>query len=345
MINLFHPFISEESKRSVQHVLDGKNIAQGVLVDSLETEWEWKYGTKYNVAVNSGTSALHLAYILAGIQEDDEVITPVLTCTATNIPLLYLKAKPVFADIDPTSLTIDPKDVEAKITKKTKAIVFVHFGGNNKNLAEIMLLANKYNLKVIEDAAQAIIPQKFGLADYTCVSFQAIKTLTAGDGGMLIVKNNADYEKAKRLRWFGIDRPRKQVEGDVDVWEIGYKYHMNDISAAILLGNLHEVDELIAHRKMILDGYSKGIPIIPNTIWLAITFVKNSKETSEKLLKLGVETGMHHYRNDKYSIFKKFAGYYPNMDSVDNKYLLLPLHSKVEKEDVHKICEKLRQVQ
>lgn len=344
MIPLFYPHISKESKELVNQVLNGKQIGQGPLVDLLEKEYGEKYGFNYCLTVNSGTSALHLAYVLAGIGEGDEVITPVLTCTATNIPLLHMKAKPVFADIDSLSLNIDPKDVLKKITPKTKAIVFVHFGGNNKNLDEILEIANTHGLKVIEDAAQAAEPGRFGFGDFTCVSFQAIKTITGGDGGMLIVKNNQHYQRAKKLRWFGIDRELKSTAGNVDIAEPGFKYHMNDITAAIVLGNLHDVDLNIAHRKQLLNEYEKRTFIVEGTIWLAITFVRDREQFMKFLKDHEIETGIHHYRNDKYTIFKQYKNECPNMDAIENQYVLLPLNYFVSARQVERICSLIRQV-
>lgn len=208
MLKLFKPFISEESKVNVLRVLNTDFIAEGEEVKLFEQELEDKLGKKC-LTVSSGTAALELAYELAGIEEGDEVIVPILTCTATNLPLLHRKAKIVFADIS-RDLNIDVEDVKKKISSRTRAIVFVNFGGNSRGLAELVELCNARNIKLIEDAAQAIGADYWGQADFTAVSLQAIKTITSGDGGLLICRSSQDYEKAKRLRWFGIDRDAKQ---------------------------------------------------------------------------------------------------------------------------------------
>jgi dTDP-4-amino-4,6-dideoxygalactose transaminase len=250
MIKLFTPFVSEHAIQNAEQVLRSGFLAEGNEVKQFEHEFSNKFQVQNVVALNSGTSALELAYELAGIGEGDEVITPVLTCTATNLPLVRRKARIVFADID-YDLNINVEDVKRKITSRTKAIVFVHFGGNNRGLAELL----EIGLPIIEDAAQAIGSDYWGHGDFTAVSFQAIKTLTTGDGGALICKRTEDYDKARRLRWFGYDREAKQRLGDADLIEAGYKYHMNDISASIGRGNLAHIDEVLEHKKRLAEVY------------------------------------------------------------------------------------------
>lgn len=205
MIKLFKPYISPEAIKGVQRVFKSGQLAEGIEVKLFEEELEKVLHKKHIVALNSGTSALELAYELAGITKGSEVIVPVLTCTATNLPLIRRGAKIVFADIC-DDLNINIKDVKKKITKRTKAIVFVHFGGNNRGLAELLRLCKDESITLIEDAAQSIGSNFWGKADFTCVSLQAIKTITSGDGGLLLCRKEQDYKTAKKLRWFGYDR-------------------------------------------------------------------------------------------------------------------------------------------
>lgn len=330
-MKLFKPYISWRAIYYVVKTLLGTQLAEGPIVKKFEKEFGEKFGLKNVVAVNSGSSALELAYELAGIKAGDEVITPVLTCTATNLPLVRMGAKIVFADIN-QDLNINIEDVKRKITKKTKAIVFVHFGGNNRGLEEIVRLGRDKNIKIIEDAAQSVGSSKFGVADFCAVSLQAIKTLTSGDGGFLITKSKKDYQKAKRLRWFGYDRDEKQKKGDTDLKEAGYKYHMSDITASIGLGNLRSIDKVIAHRKKLANFYNKhrGFACHP---WLCIYYgqVPDSIPHSQ-----------HHYRNDKYSIFKKFKTKCPVMDSIENKWTLIPYHYGISLKDAKKIVYEIK---
>lgn len=339
MLKLFKTYVNDKARENVQRVLLSDQLAEGPEVKAFEKEFEEKFHVKNVVAVNSGTSALELAYELAGIGEGDEVITPVLTCTATNLPLIHRKATIVFADVG-YDLNIDVEDVKRKITERTKCIVFVHFGGNNRGLAELVEICNSRNIILVEDAAQAVGSDYWGKAHFTAVSLQAIKTLTSGDGGFLICRDNTSYPKAKKLRWFGYDREEKQAKGDTDLVEAGYKYHMNDISAAIGRGNLEDIDILIAHRKALGDVYK--LYGLFTHVWLAGGFTDDYSALHKELYDAGYEMGQHHYRNDKYTVFggkKEFKV----MDEIEHKYFFLPLHHGVSIEDANnigKICQK-----
>lgn len=339
MIKLFKPYISQQAIDNVVRILNSDQIAEGLEVKQFEDEFAQKFGLKNVVALNSGTSALELAYELAGVGEGDEVITPVLTCTATNIPLVRRGAKIVFADID-YDLNINIEHVKRKITDKTKAIVFVHFGGNNRGLADLLTICRERGITLIEDAAQAVGSAFWGQADFTCVSLQAIKTLTSGDGGFLVCKRDEDYQKAKRLRWFGYDREEKQKKGDTDLTEAGYKYHMNNVSAAIGRGNLSEIDSILAHRKALGDIYR--LHGLFAHVWLAGGLTNDYTGLQKALNDIGVEIGQHHYRNDKYTLFgglQKFSV----MDELEGKYFFVPNHYSVTLEmadKIGKICKK-----
>ena len=330
MLKLFKPYISTESRLMVDTVLRSDFIAEGEEVKLFEQELEEKLGKKNILTVNSGTSALELAFELAGIEEGDEVITPILTCTATNLPLLHKGAKIVFADID-YDLNINIEDVKKKVNERTKCIVFVHFGGNNRGLAELVEFCNSRNIILVEDAAQAIGSDYWGKADFTCVSLQAIKTLTSGDGGLLMCRSSEDHARAKRLRWFGIDRDDRER----DVTEAGYKYHMNNITAAIGRGNLLHLDELVAHRKKIGAIY-KSYGLVPH-IWMTTGLTKHYKDLQKILEGKGYECDQHHYRNDKYAVFGGRVTTCPIMDLLENKYFFVPLHHGVTEEDAHNI--------
>jgi dTDP-4-amino-4,6-dideoxygalactose transaminase len=333
-MKLFKPYVSWRARLYALRVLLSDQLAEGSWVKQFEYEFGKRFGLSNVLALNSGTSALELAYELAGIGEGDEVITPVLTCTATNLPLIHRHARIVFADVD-YDLNINIEDVKKKITPRTKAIVFVHFGGNNRGLEELLRLCKDSGITLIEDAAQAVGSDYWGKADFCAVSLQAIKTLTAGDGGFLITKRREDYEKGKRLRWFGYDREEKQKKGDTDLVEAGYKYHMNNISAAIGLGNLRSIDKVIAHRKKLMAiyqsyGFSPGI-------WMTTGLTPLYSIMKDSYARMGVEIGQHHYRNDKYTIFKQFKSPCPVMDEIEHNYFFVPMHHKVSEKLAHKI--------
>lgn len=334
---LFRPYMSWRARFYALKVLMGTMIGEGPVVKKFEEEFSKKFQVPMGVAVNSGTSALELAYYMAGITKGDEVITTILTCTATNIPLLHLGAKIVFADIDP-DLNVDVADVKRKITSKTKAIIFVHFGGNNRGLMELLQLAQENKITLIEDAAQAVGSSYWGRADFAAVSFQAIKSLTTVDGGMLICKRDEDCYRAKCLRWYGYDRTLKHKNGDTDLTEAGWKYHMNDVTAAIGLGNLRAFDKTFKHRQKLSSIYAQyGIDC---HAWLAIGMLKLSTSMPAFRMQMsaaGVEVGQHHFRNDKYTIFKEFKTHLPMMDDLENAYVFLPYHTGVSKREAHRI--------
>ncbi len=334
-IKLFQPHVSWRALWEVNKVLfKGKQLAEGPYVKQFEKEFASKFNLSNVVAVNSGTSALELAYSIADISHGDEVITSVLTCTATNIPLVRLGAKIVFADID-YDLNISIADVRRKLTKRTKAVVFVHFGGNNRGLSELVTLCRDRGIILIEDAAQAVGSPVWGKGDFCAVSLQAIKTLTSGDGGFLVCKRKADYEKAKRLRWFGYDRERKHAQGDIDLKEAGYKYHMNDISAAIGLGNLRSIDRVLAHRRRLAQIY-ESYGLMPMT-WLTAGLTRNYEGLKALFKKNGIEIGQHHYRNDKYTLFGGKRLKLPVMDELEFGYFFVPYHFGVTERQAHKI--------
>lgn len=359
-VPLFYPHVGQGAIAEATETLSGRWIGQGPKVDQFEDEIKHKFlGDSSALAVGSGTDALHLAYILAGVESGDEVITTVFTCTATNIPLLYIGATAVFADIDPETLNIDVSDIEKRITSKTKAISCVDYGGIPCDYEALNNLCKKYNLKLISDAAHSIGAKykgKFAAewADFTIFSFQAIKTLTMGDGGLLVIKDKSLLEKGKRLRWFGIDRSAKQ--GGIwenDIVEVGFKYQMNDIAAGIGLAGLREIDAVIEHRSGLLTEYISKLTTPRcsilgkastedyfNPAWL-VTIVVDSDRVGlmAKLRSHNIESAQCHYRNDRYSIFGNRRSDLPQMDSIEDNYLVLPNHTAVKVDDVHRICD------
>jgi len=339
-MTVFSTYVNWRSIVNVVRVLRSGYIAEGPEVKKFEIEFTKRFGFQNAIALNSGTSALELAYELAGINEGDEVITPVFPFVGTNIPLARRKAKIVFADID-RDLNINIEDVKRKITPQTKALVFVSFAGNNRGLKEMRALADEHKIPLIEDAAQALGSDGWGIGDFICVSLQAIKTLTSGDGGFLIVKDARLVEKARRLRWFGFDREARHKYEDSDITEAGYKYHMNDITAAIGRGNLTVIDKIIAHRKRLIQAYREG-GVKDAHIWLPIVFTNKRTELRAFLKESGIDSSIHHFRSDKYTLFGGHQKL-PNMDELEHTFLLLPLHMKISVADVRYITGKIKE--
>jgi len=342
-IRLRQTVVSHLAGEAVARVLAGGYLAEGEEVRFFEEEFSKHFNKKNCVAVNSGTSALELAYELVGIKAGDEVIVPVLTFVGANLPLVRRRAKVVFADIAENNFNLSASDVEKKITPATKAIIFVHFAGNNAGLDEILALGEKYKIKVIEDAAQAVGSDNWGKADFTAVSFQAIKILTTGDGGMLVCKNPDDCQYAKRLRWFGMDRIERQKTGYSDILEPGYKFHMNNIAGAIGRENLKIIDQVINHHKQLVEKYNSfTFPAdwkirIQASIWSCLVMADDREGLRQHLTAKGVDNGIYEFRNDIYSVFGKKRWPLPNMDKIENQYFYAPLHYGVSLADAEYI--------
>lgn len=333
-LKLFQPYVSPLARKMVHRVLSGVWLAEGPVVKEFEAKFAQKFNLTHVAAVNSGTSALELAYELAGIGLGDEVIAPVLTCVITNVPLVRRGAKLIFADID-SDLNMNIADVEKKITKHTKAIVFVHFGGNNRGLKELLALCRQRQILLIEDAAQAVGSDFWGKADFAAVSLQAIKPITSGDGGFLVCKRKQDCDKAKRLRWFGYDRDKKQELVDIDLKEAGYKYQMSDVTAAIGLGNLLSIDPVLSHQRRLQQIYAQ-YGFQPH-VHITVGFTDHYRRLKAAYDKQGIEIGRNHFRNDKYTLFKQFKSKLPIMDQLEYKYFFIPNHYAVSLSTAHKI--------
>ncbi len=362
-IVLFHPHISDKARQYVNDTLHTRWIGQGPKVDKFEQEFSKKFGNgNVSLTCGSGTDALHLSYLLANLKPGDEVITPLFTCTATNIPFLYMGVKIVFADVQPGTLNIDPNHVRKLVNSKTKAIVCVHYGGLPCDMDELQKIATEWNIPIIEDAAHAVGATYKGkhigsISDFTMFSFQAIKHITTGDGGMVTFKDNGELlERGKRLRWFGIDRSAKQKGiWENDIKDIGYKYQMNDISAAMGLAALEEFDDVLKLRKELFAKYEQLLNGIPglnfigggyedreHAAWMCTVTVENRDGLSKKLRENNIESAQVHYRNDRYSIFGGRKTEFPNMDAIEDKYLVLPLHTKMSINDVEKVCNVIK---
>tara|TARA_B100000767_G_scaffold253433_1_gene258022 strand:- start:3855 stop:5003 length:1149 start_codon:yes stop_codon:yes gene_type:complete len=358
---LFYPYVSKKTPNNVKNKLYGRWLGQGPMVDKFENDFKKKFAKQCStIATGSGTDSLHLAYILAGLKKGDEVITTIFTCTATNIPMLYLGLKIKFADIDRDTMNISIDSVKKLITKKTKAIVCVHYGGLPCDMDALQKICKQKKIILIEDAAHAL-GAKYkkkpigSISDFSTFSFQAIKHFTTGDGGMLTIKNKKLEDKAKRIRWFGIDRKKKQ-QGiwKNDVHEVGYKYQMTDLSATMGCDALKDFGKIYNHRKKIYYTYlhelsqNKKVKCIhdydkkkEHGAWLFTVALNNKDYVQKKLREHFIETNQVHFRNDRYSIFKKFVKgkKFPNMDFLENKYLVLPLHHKVSTQNAKYICK------
>lgn len=350
MIDLFYPFVPEEAIEEVTETLKSRWIGQAHKVDLFEKKFGDFFNVKYPVSLNSGTSALETAYDLIGLKEGDEVISTPLTCTATNLMLLSRGVKIVWADILPTTLNIDPRDVQLKITPETKAVVQVHLGGIGADVG-------KLNVPVVSDACQGL---GIFTGDYTCCSFQAIKHITTGDGGMIILNNEEEYRKAKLMRWFGIDREKKELNNwqaykerkmTFDIEMVGYKRQMTDIAAGMGIAGLKYYNQVLDYRKRLFNIYKKelngldGINLIdgePNVYWLATVLVNRRDDFAKMMWDADVDVNVVHLRNDIYKIFGGKRADLPVMNALEEKYICLPLNMKITQGDCYYICNLIK---
>jgi perosamine synthetase len=356
MISLVKPYLpsSENLMKLLESTLYSGYIAEGELTYRFESELSTLLGNPYCISLNSGTAALHIALMLIGVGKDDEVISTALTAEPTNTTIALTGAKVVFSDVEYLTGLISPDAIEVNITERTKAIMVVHYAGMVCDMDRINEISRKYNIPVIEDAAHAFM-SKFNNkyigsnSSYTCFSFQAIKHLTTIDGGLLCLKNEAEYLRAKRLRWFGLDKKVPRLESNIT--EPGYKYHMNNVNATLGLAQLQHLDQNVL--KYIENGKFfdehllniSGLNLIPyhkNTepsYWLYTIKVDRRDDFIKMMAGHGIAASPLHLRNDRHQVFYTKNVHLPNLDRFYNEFVHIPCGWWVTQEDRAKIVE------
>lgn len=338
----------------LEEVLYSGYIAQGDIVEDFEREFESFIGGGNTLSLNSGTAALHIALILAGVTEGDEVISTALTAEPTNVAIKMVGAKVKWADVDYNTGNICPESIEKAINEKTKAIIAVDYAGIPIDVDRIKEISLKYNIPVIEDAAHALGAKFNGKKTgnhfpFTVYSFQAIKHLTTIDGGALQIQNKELYEKAKLIRWFGLDKRRTRFDNDITIQ--GYKYHMNNVNAAIGLIQLKNIDAIL--NKYIQNGKYldenlvgiKGVELIKYyensepSYWLYTLKVDNREGFIKKMAENGIMASELHKRNDAHTYLNDLPISLPNLDKFYSKMVHIPCGWWVTKEDCDKMID------
>lgn len=370
-IPLFDLNFDGQEEKAVLKVLHSKWISMGSNVKSFENDFRETLKIKYAVAVSSCTAALHMALRILDVKIDDEIIVPSLTFVATVNSILYVGAKPVFADI--TSLndfSIDPEDIEDKITSKTKAIIVMHYGGFACNMDKIMHIAHKYNVAVIEDAAHApgaeFKGEKLGtIGDIGCFSFFSNKNITSAEGGMLVTHNESYYNQALLLRAHGMttlsyDRAKGHATA-YDVIQLGYNYRMDDIRGAIALVQLKKLENDLIKREELRKRYIERLRntdhlIVPylhfpyrssNYIFPVLLKNGNSKSRDKirnQLALAGIETSVHYPAVHRFSIYNNSRKNLPKTEYVADNEITLPLYYNLEIEQIDFIVTKLKYI-
>jgi dTDP-4-amino-4,6-dideoxygalactose transaminase/predicted GNAT family N-acyltransferase len=354
-IPLFKVNMNENAGFEVSRVLNSSMITQSSEVENFEEKLKQYFDHPYILTLNSATSGLTLAYKLLDLKQTDKVIATPLTCFATTCAALNNNIEIVWADTDMSTLNIDLVDVKAKLTKNTNVLSFVHWGGTPINIDELNDLKQytqdtfDHELHVIEDCAHTFGSEwdgkKIGTHGNIAVfSLQAIKHLTTADGGLIFLPNKKMYDRAKLLRWYGIDRERRSLPGsdfrlEPDIIEPGFKYHMNDVNAIIGITNLCTIDEKLAICRSNYDFYNgklcylNEIEILkthdkslssPWIYTLKILFNKKA-EFIQFMKNKGVMTSQVHARNDNHTCVKHFKSYLPQLDIVESQMVSIPV--------------------
>ena len=351
------PIIGDEEIENVVEVLKSGMIAQGPKVAEFEEKFAKWVGAKYGIAVNSGTAALHVALLSCGIGEGDEVITTPFTFIASGNAIAYTGAKPVFADIDLKTYTIDPDSIEGLINENTKAILPVQLYGQSADMDKINEIAEKHDLIVIEDAAQAhgatYKGKKVGsMGDMACFSFYPTKNMTTSEGGIITTDDEKLAENAKIFRAHGAT-----VRYHHD--EIGYNFRMTDISAAIGLAQMNRIDEFNDKRNENAAYLNEGLKDVDGVVTpycadglkhvyhqYTIRVEKGNRDEWVNVInECGVGTGIH-YPIPLYNqpIYKElgFDGDCPNAELAADNVISLPVHPSLTKEDLDLVIEAVK---
>lgn len=367
-INLFVPhFRKDEILSEISECLDMGWTGLGFKTQKIEDAWKKRTGLPNAHFLNSNTAGLHLALkILKDSnkwRDGDEIITTPLTFVSSNHSILHENLKPIFADVD-SSLCLDPSSVESRITKKTRAVLFVGIGGNAGQLSEIVKICKKNRLKLILDAAHmagtitATGKHAGHEADVSVFSFQAVKNLPTADSGMICFANE-DYDQlARKLSWLGIDKDTYQRTNDrgtykweYDVVDAGFKYHGNSIMASMALVGLKYLDADNSVRTQICERYEKGfdsagidyVRVSEETVLssrhLFQVRVKNRNQIMEYLNSQGIYPGVHYRDNTNYSVYSDQFGKCPNSQVLSEEVISLPLHMRLSADDVDFVIE------
>lgn len=370
------PLIEQPEIDEVVDSLKSGWLGTGPKVHKFEEMFRSYKGIKHAMALSSCTAALHLSMIVVGIKPGEEVILPAMTFAATANAVVYAGGVPVFADCSKETMNVDPEDIERKITKKTKAVIVVHFAGRPCEMDAIMEIAGKHGLIVIEDCAHAIEAEYHGkktgtFGDIGCFSFYATKNIVTGEGGMAVTDNKKYADKIKVLALHGMSRDawsRFSDEGykHYQVVRAGFKYNMMDIQAAIGIHQLPRIDKYRERRREIWNRYNeafKGLPVFtpapdgPDTrhayhLYTLLLDCDNLKLTRDEFLngmtKQNIGVGVHYIALHLHPYYQKTFGCkrgdFPNAEWVSDRTVSIPLSAKLTDQDAEDVIEAVKNV-
>lgn len=366
MIRLSKSCIGEEEKLAVARVLDDEFLGMGPKVQQFEHDLSL-YFNRPALCVSTGTSALQLAVQACGIGAGDEVLVPSITYVASFQAVSANGAKPVACGIDPKTLTLDPRDLYARITPRTKAVMPVHYAGGAGHLAAIYEFAQEHKLRVIEDAAHSfgtcLDGKRIGsFGDISCFSFDGIKNITSGEGGCVVTNDPDVIERVSDARLLGVQKDsEKRYTGkrswSFNVVEQGWRYHMSDLMAAIGIEQLKKSEQLIGRRQALAKAYCEQLKhlgawlhplpldydeVAPHIfpIVLAASFPRDL--VMSKLAELNIQTGVHYFPNHCLDFFHAPGDeVLAEAELISSRALTLPLHPDLDDGDVTYICKTL----
>jgi dTDP-4-amino-4,6-dideoxygalactose transaminase len=372
-------FIGESERKYLNEVLDSGWLTTAGKTLEFEKKFADFVGVKYACAVNSCTAALHLGIDALGIKAGDKVLIPSMTFAATGEVVRYIGAEIIPIDTEYRTNLITPKILKDAIEKHVniKLLIVVHYGGQAAQMEEIIDICNRHDIKIMEDAAHAFPSRRNGkmignFSDVTCFSFYANKTITTGEGGMLVTDNESIYNRVKTMRLHGINRDiwdrftSKTPSWEYDVIDAGYKYNMPDLAAAIGLGQLEKAELFRSERQKAVEFYYENLKDLPmldlpicygrleDHSWHLFPIVLNEKanisrnEFIEKMSEQGVGTSVHYkpihqltYYRDRYNLVKEN---YPNSQKTWEGNVSLPLYPYMNKEDLLYIVNTIKNI-
>ena len=364
-------FHVEECLEQVKECLEKGWTGMGFKTVEFEEEWMKYTGHKYAYYLNSNTVGLHLAVKILKMQngwsDGDEIITTPITFVSTNHAIMYENMHPVFADVD-EYLCIDPVDMEKKITEKTKAVIFVGYGGRVGQLSKVIEICKKRGLKLILDAAHmagtkvnGVFPGTWDGVDVTVYSFQAVKNLATGDSGCICWADKEAAELTKKLAWCGIDKDtyarsnKGTYAWKYDIDYVGYKYNGNAIMAGIALVQLKYLDEENARRREIVAMYNEGFKDNPNIQIIPAPYaeecayhlyelaVPDREDLLNKLSAVGINCGVHYRDNTEYKVYEYAQGTCPKAHEISQHLITMPLHMWLTDEEVQEIIKNVNE--
>jgi dTDP-4-amino-4,6-dideoxygalactose transaminase len=370
-IPLFDLNFDLEEEKAVCEVVRSKWISMGPKTTEFENKFSELIDVRHSVALANCTVALHLAMKILDIGENDEVICPSLTFVATVNAIRYVNAKPVFCDVvGYDNLTIDPEKISKLVTKKTKAIIVMHYGGFSCEMDKIMQIAKDNNLKVIEDASHGPLSEYKGkklgtIGDIACFSFFANKNISTGEGGMIVTNNDEYFEKAKLLRSHGMTslsyERAKGHSTSYDVVDLGYNYRIDDIRSAIGIAQLHKLKGDLDRRREMREFYIKKLSqineiIIPfkdhtefcsNYIFpivLKDSNVQKRENVRDKLHERGIQTSVHYPAVHRFSIYRDGMINLPKTEYVSDNEITLPMYLHLKREEINYIVKSIEKL-